>query len=120
MDGGCLYRKSNGKFHSLPGYPQCSLASGVVNFFLARTDAVQKVGFDPKLQRVAHSEFFMDGLGSLLVASCGHVSIGHQDHTATDMKETRYKQFRHPAKSDQDFKLQLHFFKNHLKCVQYG
>ncbi|XP_070836224.1 beta-1,4 N-acetylgalactosaminyltransferase 2-like [Chaetodon trifascialis] len=119
-DGGCLYRKSNGRFHSLPGYPQCSLASGVVNFFLARTDAVQKVGFDPKLQRVAHSEFFMDGLGSLLVASCGHVSIGHQRHIATDKKETRYKQFRLPAKSDQDFKLQLHFFKNHLKCVQYG
>lgn len=55
MEGGCLYRKSNAKFHSLPGYPQCSLASGVVNFFLARTDAVQRVGFDPKLQRVAHS-----------------------------------------------------------------
>ncbi|XP_076609593.1 beta-1,4 N-acetylgalactosaminyltransferase 2-like [Chaetodon auriga] len=120
MDGGCLYRKSNGKFHSLPGYPQCSLASGVVNFFLARTDAVQKVGFDPKLQRVAHSEFFMDGLGSLLVASCGHVSIGHQPNTASDKGETHYRQFRNPAKRDQDFKLQLHFFKNHLKCVQYG
>lgn len=55
MDGGCLYRKSKGKFHSLSGYPQCSLASGVVNFFLARTRSVQRVGFDPKLQRVAHS-----------------------------------------------------------------
>lgn len=56
MDGGgCLHRKSTGKFHPLPGYPNCYLASGVVNFFLARTDAVQKVGFDPKLQRVAHS-----------------------------------------------------------------
>ncbi|XP_025762485.1 beta-1,4 N-acetylgalactosaminyltransferase 2 isoform X2 [Oreochromis niloticus] len=54
-EGGCLYRKSNKKFHSVPGYPQCFLASGVVNFFLARTDAVQRVGFDPKLQRIAHS-----------------------------------------------------------------
>lgn len=54
-EGGCLYRKSGGKFHSLPSYPQCHLASGVVNFFLARTDAVQRVGFDPKLQRIAHS-----------------------------------------------------------------
>lgn len=58
MEGGCLYRKSKGKFHSLPGYPECYLASGVVNFFLARTDAVQRVGFDPKLQRVAHSGRF--------------------------------------------------------------
>nr|XP_046272269.1 beta-1,4 N-acetylgalactosaminyltransferase 2-like [Scatophagus argus] len=120
MDGGCLNRKSNGKFHSLPGYPKCSLANGVVNFFLARTDAVQKVGFDPKLQRVAHSEFFMDGLGSLMVASCGHVSIGHQPKTNHEKAEARYAQFRHPAKSDEEFKLQLHFFKNHLKCVRYG
>jgi len=47
--------ESKGRFHSLSGYPQCFLASGVVNFFLARTRAVQQVGFDPKLQRVAHS-----------------------------------------------------------------
>ncbi|CAJ1076022.1 beta-1%2C4 N-acetylgalactosaminyltransferase 2-like [Xyrichtys novacula] len=119
MEGGCLNRKSNGKFQPLPGYPNCALASGVVNFFLARTDAVQRVGFDPKLQRVAHSEFFMDGLGSLMVASCNHVSIGHQPHSSN--KDTaRYSQFRHPAKSDQDFKLRLHFFKNYLKCVHYG
>lgn len=116
MEGGCLNRKSNGKFHSLPGYPQCYLASGVVNFFLARTDAALRVGFDPKLQRVAHSEFFMDGLGSLLVAGCGHVSIDHQPRKANK----QYGQFRHPPKSDEKFKLQLHFFKNNLKCIRYG
>lgn len=55
MEGGCLDRKSNGKFHALPDYPQCLMVSGVVNFFLARTAAVRKVGFDPNLQRVAHS-----------------------------------------------------------------
>ncbi|XP_037649015.1 beta-1,4 N-acetylgalactosaminyltransferase 2-like isoform X1 [Sebastes umbrosus] len=120
MDGGCLHRKSNGKFHSLPSYPQCFLASGVVNFFLARTDAVQRVGFDPKLQRVAHSEFFMDGLGSLMVATCNHVSIGHQPKTGHNKDEASYSKFRHPAKTDTEFKLRLHFFKNHLKCVRYG
>ncbi|XP_034394650.1 beta-1,4 N-acetylgalactosaminyltransferase 2-like isoform X1 [Cyclopterus lumpus] len=78
MEGGCLYRKSKGRFHSLSGYPKCFMASGVVNFFLARTQAAQQVGFDPKLQRVAHSEFFIDGLGSLMVATYSHVSIGHQ------------------------------------------
>ncbi|XP_028266987.1 beta-1,4 N-acetylgalactosaminyltransferase 2-like [Parambassis ranga] len=119
MEGGCLYRRSNGRFHSLPGYPRCFLASGVVNFFLARTDAVLKVGFDPKLQRVAHSEFFMDGLGSLMVASCGDISIGHQPKMAKD-KSNQYSHFRNPGRSDSEFKLQLHFFKNHLKCVKYG
>ncbi|KAM7372658.1 hypothetical protein PAMP_009810 [Pampus punctatissimus] len=115
-DGGCLHRKSKMKFHSLPSYPQCSLASGVVNFFLARTDAVQRVGFDPKLQRVAHSEFFMDGLGSLLVATCSHVSIGHQRLKHNN----QYIQYRYPPKSDENMKYQLHFFKNYLKCVRFG
>uniref|UniRef100_A0A668RBX5 Glycosyltransferase 2-like domain-containing protein n=1 Tax=Oreochromis aureus TaxID=47969 RepID=A0A668RBX5_OREAU len=115
-EGGCLYRKSGGKFHRLPGYPQCHLASGVVNFFLARTDAMQRVRFDPKLQRVAHSEFFMDGLGSLMVASCGDVTIDHQHKN----RNPTYNKFRYPKRSDAEFKLQLHFFKNHLKCIRYG
>ncbi|XP_041634030.1 beta-1,4 N-acetylgalactosaminyltransferase 2-like [Cheilinus undulatus] len=119
MEGGCLNRKSNGKFQPLPGYPYCSLASGVVNFFLARTDAARKVGFDPKLQRVAHSEFFMDGMGSLMVASCNHVTIGHQPHTSSK-DSARYQSFRHPGGSDEEFKRRLHFFKNNLKCIRYG
>ncbi|XP_005952228.2 beta-1,4 N-acetylgalactosaminyltransferase 2 [Haplochromis burtoni] len=118
-EGGCLYRKSGGKFHHLPGYPQCHLASGVVNFFLARTDAMQRVRFDPKLQRVAHSEFFMDGLGSLMVASCGDVIIDHQPKTQENRNPT-YNKFRYPQRSEGKFKLQLHFFKNHLKCIRYG
>ncbi|KAK1878151.1 Beta-14 N-acetylgalactosaminyltransferase 2 [Dissostichus eleginoides] len=116
MEGGCMYRKSRGKFQSLPGYPQCSLVSGVVNFFLARTNAVQRVRFDPKLKRVAHSEFFMDGLGSLMVATCGHVSIGHQKARANN----RYGRFRYPGDSDQHSRSQLNFFKNHLKCLVFG
>ncbi|KAM7372660.1 hypothetical protein PAMP_009812 [Pampus punctatissimus] len=115
-DGGCLHRKSKMKFNSLPSYPQCSLANGVVNFFLARTDAVRRVGFDPKLQRVAHSEFFMDGLGSLLVATCNHVSIGHQRLKHNN----QYIQYRYPPKTDENMKYQLQFFKNYLKCVRFG
>lgn len=115
-DGGCLARKSKGMYGQLPGYPQCSLVGGVVNFFLARTDAVQRVGFDPKLKRVAHSEFFMDGLGSLHVATCSHVSIGHQRKANSG----KYNHFRHPGKGDVSYKMQLHFFKNNLKCILYG
>ncbi|KAJ3601326.1 hypothetical protein NHX12_032297 [Muraenolepis orangiensis] len=54
ITGGCLDRKSDNRFHSLPNFPQCHQVSGVVNFFLARTDAVNRVRFDPKLKRVAH------------------------------------------------------------------
>uniref|UniRef100_A0A8C6UL58 Glycosyltransferase 2-like domain-containing protein n=1 Tax=Neogobius melanostomus TaxID=47308 RepID=A0A8C6UL58_9GOBI len=116
-EGGCLYRKSKGRFNALPGYPQCFMTSGVVNFFLARTDSVQKSRFDPLLQRVAHSEWFMDGLGSLMVASCGGVSIRHQQKTNSNL----YNKYRTPSgNSEATFKYQLHFFKNHLKCIKFG
>ncbi|KAL2100570.1 hypothetical protein ACEWY4_002331 [Coilia grayii] len=114
-DGGCLSRQMNGHYGTLPGFQDCVLVDGVVNFFLGRTDAVRRVGFDPMLQRVAHSEFFMDGLGRLLVASCAGLVIGHQKPRSN----TAYGKFRHPGKSDVVHKLRLHYFKNHLKCVTY-
>eukprot|EP00063_Salmo_salar_P085207 XP_014060042.1 PREDICTED: beta-1,4 N-acetylgalactosaminyltransferase 1-like isoform X3 [Salmo salar] len=115
-DGGCLNRKGAVKYQPVPGFPTCSFTSGVVNLFLGRTDAVRKVGFDPRLKRVAHSEFFVDGLGSLLVASCSHVSIDHQPK----IENAKYSSFRHQQSKDVEDKLAHHFFKNHLKCIHYG
>ncbi|CAB1341577.1 unnamed protein product [Coregonus sp. 'balchen'] len=115
-DGGCLNRNGAVKYQPVPGFPTCSFTSGVVNLFLGRTDAVLKVGFDPRLKRVAHSEFFMDGLGSLLVASCSHVSIDHQPK----IENTKYSSFQNQQSKDIEDKLAHHFFKNHLKCIRYG
>ncbi|XP_030649109.1 beta-1,4 N-acetylgalactosaminyltransferase 2-like [Chanos chanos] len=114
-EGGCLSRFFGKRHQPLPGYPDCSLVDGVVNFFLARTDSVRRVGFDPQLKRVAHSEFFMDGLGDLLIASCGSIRVGHQPK----VDRGKYNQYRMPGKSEKTGKLALHFFKNHLKCVRY-
>ncbi|CAL8312906.1 unnamed protein product [Arctogadus glacialis] len=116
VTGGCLEKKSNRRFHSVPNFPQCHLVSGVVNFFLARTDAVNRVRFDPKLKRVGHPEFFMDGLGQLMVATCGHVSISHQPR----MMKPEYKIFRHPTSEEQDSKKRLYHYKNYLKCIRFG
>ncbi|XP_035253971.1 beta-1,4 N-acetylgalactosaminyltransferase 2-like [Anguilla anguilla] len=115
-EGGCL-SKIPGNYQPVPGIPNCFYTSGVVNFFLGRTDAVRRVGFDPLLKRVGHSEFFMDGLGELLVASCPDLSIGHQAKRADTNGE--YYKYRMPPRSDTDSKLALHFFKNRLKCVKY-
>ncbi|KAL0992414.1 hypothetical protein UPYG_G00093010 [Umbra pygmaea] len=114
-EGGCLSRQHGVNFHSVPGFSSCYFTSGVVNFFLGRTDSVRSVGFDPWLKRVAHSEFFMDGLGRLLVASCSDVNIGHQPRRAN----AKYSSFRAQTKNDEKDKLALHFFKNHLKCVAF-
>nr|XP_055104160.1 beta-1,4 N-acetylgalactosaminyltransferase 1-like isoform X3 [Symphalangus syndactylus] len=74
--GNCL-RQRRGFHHELVGFPGCVVTDGVVNFFLARTDKVREVGFDPRLSRVAHLEFFLDGLGSLRVGSCSDVVVDH-------------------------------------------
>ncbi|ELK01636.1 Beta-1,4 N-acetylgalactosaminyltransferase 2 [Pteropus alecto] len=119
-NGDCLHRRS-GSFRPLDGFPNCVVTSGVVNFFLAHTERLRRVGFDPRLQRVAHSEFFIDGLGSLLVGSCSDVIIGHQNHSLlADLKlaapEKNYSKYRANTHAQVQFKLALHYFKNHLQC----
>lgn len=112
-EGGCLSRKLYKKHALLPGFPNCYYVDGVVNYFLARTKQVQRVGFDPFLKRIAHSEFFIDALGSLLIASCKELSVGHQKR----MNNAVYTKYRYT--DDKQSKLAHHYFKNHLKCIKY-
>ncbi|XP_070249881.1 beta-1,4 N-acetylgalactosaminyltransferase 2 isoform X4 [Myotis yumanensis] len=119
-NGDCIHRRS-GSFRPLDGFPNCVVTSGVVNFFLAHTERLLRVGFDPRLQRVAHSEFFIDGLGSLFVGSCPDVIIGHQAHSPeVDLElaalEKTYSKYRANTNAQIQFKLALHYFKNHLQC----
>lgn len=53
--GGCL-RRIRGEFHQpLSGYDGCHLVDGVTNYFLARTETVRRIGFDPFLKRLGHT-----------------------------------------------------------------
>ena len=67
------------------------------------------------------AEFFIDGLGSLLVGSCPEVIIGHQarspvaDPELATLEKT-YSAFRTNTRDQVQFKLALHYFKNHLQC----
>ncbi|KAL0597584.1 Beta-1,4 N-acetylgalactosaminyltransferase 2 [Plecturocebus cupreus] len=120
-NGACLHKRT-GFFQPLDGFPGCVVTSGVVNFFLAHTERLQRVGFDPRLQRVAHSEFFIDGLGTLLVGSCPEVTIGHQSRSpVVDSElaalEKTYNTYRANTLAQVQFKLALHYFKNHLQCA---
>ncbi|XP_028321055.1 beta-1,4 N-acetylgalactosaminyltransferase 2-like [Gouania willdenowi] len=117
-EGGCMYLKFHTQFHPLPGYPNCSLVNGVVNFFLARTDAVRSIGFDPVIKRVGHPELFMDGLGYLMVATCDdpeNMHINHQPHAENGVS---YNKFRHPANKYMDYRYPIYYFKNHMKCIR--
>ncbi|KAA0724658.1 Beta-1,4 N-acetylgalactosaminyltransferase 2 [Triplophysa tibetana] len=81
-EGGCITRV-RATHGPVPGLDKCFFVDGLVNYFMGRTDAVRRVGFDPFLKRVAHTEFFVDGLGSLLVATCEGLRIGHQERKTT-------------------------------------
>ncbi|XP_060750137.1 beta-1,4 N-acetylgalactosaminyltransferase 1a isoform X1 [Tachysurus vachellii] len=118
-NGDCLHMR-RGFYHVLKGFPNCVVTDAVINFFMARTDKVRQVGFDPRLARVAHLEFFVDGLGVLHVGSCNDVVINHASkikgmlpwgQTETDKA---YSKFRYTNSSNQNA---LFYFKNHFKCL---
>ena len=73
--GDCLYRLY-GHRGVVPNHPTCKYADLIQNFFLARTMAVRRIGFDGEFQRVAHKEFFADGLGELKVMPRSILSRG--------------------------------------------
>ncbi len=54
-EGGCITRFLTSTHAPLPGFNGCFFTDGVVNYFLGRTDAVRRVGFDPFLKRVGHT-----------------------------------------------------------------
>uniref|UniRef100_A0A3P8TD73 Beta-1,4 N-acetylgalactosaminyltransferase n=1 Tax=Amphiprion percula TaxID=161767 RepID=A0A3P8TD73_AMPPE len=122
-DGDCLHMR-RGFHHVIQGFPNCVVTDGVINFFLARTDKVQQVGFDPRLARVAHLEFFIDGLGSLHVGSCDDVIVNHATKirlpwVSQSESDKTYAKFRYPpASSDATHtKNGLLFFKNRFQCL---
>ncbi|KAG3291507.1 beta-1,4 N-acetylgalactosaminyltransferase 1 isoform X3 [Ictidomys tridecemlineatus] len=121
--GNCL-RQRRGFHHELVGFPGCVVTDGVVNFFLARTDKVREVGFDPRLSRVAHLEFFLDGLGSLRVGSCSDVVVDHASKlklpwVSRDAGAETYARFRYPGSLDESqvAKHRLLYFKHRLQCM---
>lgn len=121
--GNC-FRQRRGFHHELLGFPGCVVTDGVVNFFLARTDKVREVGFDPRLSRVAHLEFFLDGLGSLQVGSCSDVIVDHASKLklpwgSRDAGAETYARYRYPGSLDESqvAKHRLLFFKHRLQCM---
>ncbi|XP_068170698.1 beta-1,4 N-acetylgalactosaminyltransferase 1 isoform X1 [Antennarius striatus] len=125
-DGDCLHVR-RGFHHVIQGFPNCVVTDGVINFFLARTDKVQQVGFDPRLARVAHLEFFIDGLGSLHVGSCDDVTVNHATKirlpwVSQSESDKTYAKFRYPLASSDATQLKngLLFFKNRFQCLTHN
>ncbi|KAJ4934764.1 hypothetical protein JOQ06_007546 [Pogonophryne albipinna] len=119
-EGDCLHIRK-GYHHVIEGFPNCVVADAVINFFMGRTDKVQQVGFNPRLARQAHLEFFIDGLGSLHIGSCSDIIVNHASKiqlpwTKTESQKT-YDKFRYsPSSNDNNIHQEVFYFKNRFKC----
>ncbi|XP_008317074.1 beta-1,4 N-acetylgalactosaminyltransferase 1a [Cynoglossus semilaevis] len=120
-EGDCLHIRK-GYHHVIEGFPNCVVADAVINFFMARTDKMQQVGFNPRLARQAHLEFFIDGLGSLHVGSCSDVIVDHASKiklpwTETDAQKA-YKNYRYTSTDvNKNLHDEVFYFRNRFKCM---
>ncbi|KAF7209820.1 4 N-acetylgalactosaminyltransferase 1-like, partial [Nothobranchius furzeri] len=120
-DGDCLHMRI-GHHHVIEGYPDCVVVDAVINFFMGRTDKVRQVGFDPRLSRAAHLEFFVDGLGTLHIGSCSDIVINHASKIILPWSKTEsqkaYDHFRYSSIGvDKNLHNEIYYFKNRFKCM---
>ncbi|XP_067302111.1 beta-1,4 N-acetylgalactosaminyltransferase 1a isoform X2 [Pseudorasbora parva] len=123
-EGDCLHIRT-GFHHVIEGFPNCVVADAVINFFMARTEKMREVGFDPRLARVGHLAFFIDGLGSLHVGSCDDVIISHASKIKAMLPwgqseiDKAYFKFRynHSTEGTSMNEYELYYLKNYFKCV---
>ncbi|XP_061759365.1 beta-1,4 N-acetylgalactosaminyltransferase 1a isoform X2 [Nerophis ophidion] len=121
-DGDCIHIR-RGYHHDIEGFANCVVADAVINFFMGRTDKVQQVGFDPRLARRGHLEFFIDALGSLHIGSCSDVIINHASKIklpwsdGTDSQKA-YEKFRYSQSGvEKHIHDEVFYFKNRFKCM---
>ncbi|CAL8366727.1 unnamed protein product [Lota lota] len=120
-EGDCLHIRQ-GYYQTIQGFPDCVVADAVINFFMARTDKMLRIGFDPRLSRRGHLEFFIDALGSLHVGSCSDVKIGHASKIvlpwSKSESEKSYDKFRYSSTdSEGRMHTEVYYFKNRFKCM---
>ncbi|KAM9350964.1 beta-1,4 N-acetylgalactosaminyltransferase 1a [Symphorus nematophorus] len=119
--GDCLHIRK-GYHHAIEGFPNCVVADAVINFFMGKTDKVQQVGFNPRLARRGHLEFFIDALGSLHIGSCSDVIVSHASKIKLPWSKTEsqkaYDKFRYASSSaDSNIIDENFYFKNRFKCM---
>ena len=97
---------------------ECSVTDVVQNFYMARTLSIRKIGFDNFFKRFAHKEFFIDGKGKLMVASCpGQVVIDHMP-VQCNPNNGEYSKFRKPNTREWTNVMKKWYFRNNLMCMR--
>ncbi|XP_069544573.1 beta-1,4 N-acetylgalactosaminyltransferase 1a isoform X2 [Brachyistius frenatus] len=120
-EGECLHIRL-GYHHVIKGFPNCVGADAVINFFMGRTDKLLQVGFDPRLSRHGHLEFFIDALGILHIGSCSDVIVNHASKIKLPWSKSdtqkAYEKFRYSfSNTDSELHNEIFYFKNRFKCM---
>ncbi|XP_029912594.1 beta-1,4 N-acetylgalactosaminyltransferase 1a [Myripristis murdjan] len=119
-EGDCLHIRQ-GYHHVIEGFPSCVVADAVINFFMGRTDKVQQVGFNPRVSRQGHLEFFIDALGALHIGSCSDVVVSHASKIKLPWSKSEtdkaYEKFRYSATDSGKTRTELFYFNSRFKCM---
>ncbi|XP_028266539.1 beta-1,4 N-acetylgalactosaminyltransferase 1a [Parambassis ranga] len=120
-EGDCLHIR-RGYYHVIEGFPNCVVVDAVINFFMGRTEKVQQTGFDPRLARQGHLEFFVDALGSLHIGSCSDIIVNHASKIklpwTKSESEKAYEKFRYSSSNvGNNIHYEGFYFKNRFKCM---
>eukprot|EP00058_Branchiostoma_floridae_P027744 XP_002613235.1 hypothetical protein BRAFLDRAFT_120314 [Branchiostoma floridae] len=113
-----LQRYEPNHFHEIPGFPGCYANEICQNFFMASTNEVKSIGFDPDqaLARIGHEEIFLSALGRLRTAACRNNVIGHNRKGGPEFKD--YGKFRNPGEKSEALRFKYNLFKHNLACTQ--
>ncbi|XP_002738848.1 beta-1,4 N-acetylgalactosaminyltransferase 1-like [Saccoglossus kowalevskii] len=112
-DGDCFIRHTTEKYDQLSEYPNCYMADSITMFFMARTEAFRRGVFDPEYERVGHTEYFINRLGRIRLASCDDVNIMHVRES--NPTYAKYRK-RLVDRNDQRKNVQHMLFNMNLKC----
>ncbi|XP_002735531.1 beta-1,4 N-acetylgalactosaminyltransferase 1-like [Saccoglossus kowalevskii] len=113
-NGGCI-SESHASYGTLKEFPNCQLKDMVINFFMAKTEAVRKVGFDLEFERISHRDFYVDALGHLRIALCDDVFIEHKQQNSEHYLDYRLMKNEQCASARYAEHI---LFKNNLRCMQ--
>ena len=84
---------------------------------MARTLSLRSVGFDGAFARVAHKEFFTDGLGKVKVAFCSNISVNHDHQCLRPAQAEEYDKFRKPDEKELGHIDRTWFTRSNFKCI---
>ncbi|XP_078589511.1 beta-1,4 N-acetylgalactosaminyltransferase 2-like [Branchiostoma floridae x Branchiostoma japonicum] len=104
-------------FHEIPGFPGCYANEICENFFIASTNEMKSIGFDPDpaMARIGHQELFFSALGRLRTAACRDNVVGHS-RRGPEFKD--YAHYRNVREKQKAFKFKYSLFKHNLACTK--